>query len=157
MSSDDTPDKETTAWLWGLFKFVVLPFIAMFALSSIFGNAIGLFSEGAAVAGEELGPRAALRKYEWFKNASTQLARKAADITVYQSRVDDMAEGYMGTPRKDWDRVDKEQMSQWMAEVARVKASYNGLAAEYNAAASKVNWASFEGDVPHTVTTYKDH
>ena len=124
---------------------------------SIFGSFLGLFSgtvaETAAVAREEFGPRALLRKYEWFKDAAAQLDKKGADIKVYQTKVDGMKEEYADTPRKDWDRVDKQMMSQWMAELAGTIASYNGLAAEYNGQMAKFNYRFTNvGDLPAGAT-----
>jgi hypothetical protein len=52
-----------------------------------------------------------------------------------------MEKAYEGTPRKDWDRTDKEQFNLWEQETSGVVASYNSLAAEYNAAMSKINYA----------------
>jgi len=89
---------------------------------------------------KEVDPANLLRKYEWFKDAAAQLDKKRADIDVYQARLTQMEKDYEGTPRKDWDRTDKQQMSVWQSEVAGVKASYNALAAEYNAQMAKINW-----------------
>lgn len=113
---------------------------------SIIGAVLGWFGEAAQVAKEEFGPRAALEKYEWFKDASAQLVAKKQDISVYEKNLEMMREDYEGTKRKDWDRTDKEQFNQWMLEVAGMKASFNDLAAEYNAASSKFNWKLFEGE-----------
>ena len=109
----------------------------------------GYIEEAATVAREELGPRELLRKYEWFKDASAQLDAKQASISVYASRVSDMEKEYEGASRKEWDRVDKQQMSQWQSEVAGVRASFNQLAAEYNAQMAKMNWRFCNiGDLP---------
>lgn len=105
-------------------------------------------NEAATVAKEEFGPRNALKKYEWFKNASAELDKKLADINVYEQRIEQMQKDYDGTSRKDWDRLDKEQFNQWYGEVAGVKASYNSLAAEWNSQISKFNWRPFLGELP---------
>src|SRR5512133_2486639 len=75
---------------------------------------------------------ALLKKYEWFKDASAQLDKKIADIAVYEQKNKSITDSYVGVSRKDWARDDREQLSTWMSELAGVKASYNGLAAEYN-------------------------
>lgn len=130
------------------FAMVVGAVVVLLGLATC-GYVGGWFTEGAAVLQEEVGPRAVLRKYEWFKNALAQLDAKKANIGVYASKAKSMEDDYEGTPRKDWDRVDKQTLSQWHAEVAGVKASYNSLAAEYNAAMAKVNWKfTNAGDVP---------
>lgn len=97
--------------------------------------------EAVQVAKEEFGPRAMLQKYEWFKDAAAQLDKKQADIQVYKMKLTSLEEDYAGVSRKDWPRTDREQKSIWQAEVAGVIASFNGLAAEYNAQMSKFNWA----------------
>ncbi len=51
-----------------------------------------------------------------------------------------MSEGYVELPRNKWPREDREQYNLWQSEVAGIKASYNTLAAEYNAQMSKMNW-----------------
>jgi hypothetical protein len=110
-------------------------------------------SEAVEVAHEEFGPRELLRKYEWFKDAAAQLDKKRADIGVYETRLKTMKEDYGDTPRKDWDRTDKEQRNVWLGEMAGVKASYNGLAAEYNSAMAKFNWRFCErGKLPEGAT-----
>jgi len=47
---------------------------------------------------------------------------------------------YGSAARKEWAREDREQFNVWSSEVAGVKASYNSLAAEYNAQMAKMNW-----------------
>ena len=98
------------------------------------------FRESKQVAQEELGPKELLRKYEWFKNASSQLDKKQADIKVYQKRITTMSKDYVDLPRNKWPREDREQYNLWQSEVAGIKASYNTLAAEYNSQMSKINW-----------------
>jgi len=117
------------------------------------GSVFGWFGEAARVARQEFGPKAVLQKYEWFKDAAAQLDKKRADIEVYGSRLKGMESDYDGVPRREWDRTDKEQMSIWQAELAGVKASYNSLAAEYNAQMSKFNWSfANAGELPAGAT-----
>lgn len=140
---EDSPNEAIKAGTGFTVKVVLGLFVVCMVIGGL-GFVGGWFGEGAQVAREEFGPRASLEKYEWFKNASAQLDKKQADIKVYEVNVSSMLEDYDGVPRKDWDRVDKQQMSQWKAEVAGVKASFNGLAAEYNANSAKFNWAVFD-------------
>jgi hypothetical protein len=108
-----------------------------------------LCSEAADVAVDEAGPRALLKKYQWFKDASAQLDKKQADVKVYEARFKSMEESYKGHQRIEWAREDREQYNLWTSEVAGIKASYNGLAAEYNAAMVKINWAFCnKGELP---------
>ena len=120
---------------------------------NVIGHTLGWFGEATQVVREEFGPRAMLEKYEWFKDASAQLDRKKADIKVYKRRLTSIKEDYKGTARKDWDRTDKEQFNLWQQEVAGTIASFNGLAAEYNAQMAKFNWKfTNKGDLPKGAT-----
>ena len=130
------------------FKFFLL-FSVLFIGLSVIGNSLGWFNEALQVTNEEFGPKAMLQKYEWFKDSSAQLDKKRADIQVYQQRFTALKESYGDTPRKDWDRTDKESFNQWNVEVAGVIASYNSLAAEYNSQMAKFNWRFAEtGQLP---------
>ena len=124
----------------------------IFLLAAVVGGlgyAFGWFGEAAQVAQDEFGPKAMLKKYEWFKDAAAQLEKKQADIAVYDGRLKAMASGYTGLARQNWPREDREQYNVWTSEVAGVKASYNQLAAEYNAAMAKFNWRFAEsGSLP---------
>lgn len=118
--------------------------LTIVVLSVLFGSisyGLSWFSETAQIAKEEFGPRAMLKKYEYFKDVAAQLDKKRGDVGIYQSRISSMVQDYEGSKRKDWDRTDKEQMSTWQSEVSGVKASYNALAADYNSQMSKFNWA----------------
>ncbi|MBI4118685.1 MAG: hypothetical protein HY452_00270 [Parcubacteria group bacterium] len=119
---------------------VILALFVLGAFTSVIGYGLGWFGEAAKVAQEEFGPRAALEKYEWFKNAAAQLEKKQADITVYDGRLTAINETYKDLARQKWPREDREQHNVWASEVAGVKASYNSLAAEYNAQMAMFNW-----------------
>lgn len=119
---------------------VILAVFALSILVSVIGYGLGWFGEAARVAKEEFGPRAMLEKYEWFKDVATQLEKKQADITVYSGRITAMDETYNDLARQKWPREDREQYNVWSSEVAGVKASYNSLAAEYNAQMAKFSW-----------------
>ncbi len=119
-------------------KSVKLSYVML--LTVILLSGCDWFRESKQVAQEELGPKELLRKYEWFKNASSQLDKKQADIKVYQKRITTMSKDYVDLPRNKWPREDREQYNLWQSEVAGIKASYNTLAAEYNSQMSKINW-----------------
>lgn len=82
-----------------------------------------------------------LRKYEWFKEAAAQCDKKVADIKVYERRFQQLKTDYEGKARGQWSREDREQYNIWLSEVSGIQASYNSLAAEYNSAMSKINYA----------------
>ncbi len=48
---------------------------------------------------------------------------------------------YAGKARSEWSREDREQYNIWISEVSGIQASYNSLAAEYNGAMAKINYA----------------
>lgn len=117
------------------------------------GCALNWFGEAAAVVRGEMAPHELLRKYSWFKDAAAQLDKKQADIKVYDNRLVELEKAYAGKSRADWARDDREQHSIWVAELSGVKASYNSLCAEYNAAMSKENWRFCEvGRLPQGAT-----
>ena len=120
------------------FKPIYITILALVLISGCGG--CNWFREAKEVAQEELGPKELLRKYEWFKNASSQLDKKQADIKVYEKRITSMTESYEDVPRNKWAREDREQYNIWNSEVTGIKASYNAVAAEYNAQMAKVNW-----------------
>ena len=120
--------------LLGLFLLLCL------ALSAIGSRGCSWLSKASAVAEQQVDPALLLKRYEWFKDVLAQCDKKLADIEVYKTRLTLMDKDYENTPRKDWDRTDKEQYNLWTQEVAGVVASYNSLAAEYNSAMSKMNY-----------------
>lgn len=137
----------------GLFKYIIIGTLIIAAIWGI-GIVFGVFGEAATVAQEEFGAKAAVTKYEWFKNAHAAIAEKQATITTMEQDVTQMVADYGDTPRRDWDRTDKEQINQWRREVSGLKASYNSVVADYNARSSSFLWAGFEGDVPETLKEY---
>ena len=129
-------------------KMIMLGF-GLAIVIALIGWPLGLFSSVAQVAQEEFGPRAALEKYEWFKDAAAQLEKKQADIGVYEGRLKTMNETYAKLERHKWPREDREQFNLWSSEIAGVRASFNSLAAEYNAQMAKFNWRfANAGDLP---------
>lgn len=128
-------------------------FAAIFAVGAL---AIGTIAcdEAADVAHDEFGPRAALKKYEWFKDAAAALDAKVADIRVYEAKQKDLTDMYAGKPRSEWPRDDREAYSINASELAGMKTSFNKLAADYNAQMAKFNWAFAEaGRLPAGAST----
>ena len=145
---------EDARWSAGrvIFK-IILPAMIAVVLLGIVGNALGWFGEAAQVAREQFSPREMLRKYEQFKDMKAQLDKKKADIAVFEGRVKAQDEAYTGVARKDWPRDEREQRSVWESEVAGVKASFNSLAADYNANMAKFNWRfANQGMLPEGAT-----
>jgi hypothetical protein len=89
-----------------------------------------------------------LKKYEWFKNAAAQLSAFDATIKVQEKKLN-----FLESDRANWNRDDRQNWHQATVELAGVKAGYNNLAAEYNAAMSKANYRFCNvGDLPAGAT-----
>lgn len=133
-------------------SYIIIGVICLIALPLI-GFVCNWFGRAATVAAEELDPRTLLTRYEWFKDASAQLDRKRADIAVYEQRIAALEIEYGDEPRSKWAREDREQFNVWHGELAGVTASYNGLAAEYNANMAKENYRfTNKGNLPQGAT-----
>lgn len=131
--------------LWVFFGVLFISTLSYFA---------GWMGDAADTAKKEFSASAMLKKYEWFKDASAQLDKKTADVSVYESRVKSLEEAYKGKDRTQWLRSDAEQYNVWQSEVAGVRASFNLLAAEYNSNMAKFNYSfSNIGDLPKGATT----
>lgn len=129
------------------FGIVCLVFIGMLVFWA--ASEVGWFGGRALeVVKEQVDPAALLKKYEWFKNASAELDAKLANIAVYESRF--RAFGSKdGTCPSTINRTALEQCMIWQQEVSGIKASYNDLAAEYNAQMAKINYRFTNvGDLP---------
>lgn len=137
---------------------LVIAFFILITVLNIAGCLIGLVGgagdNAAKVVKQEFYPDALLRKYEYFKDVSAALDKKQADIRIYEVKFNLLASEYKGVPRRQWAREDREQWAMWASEVAGIKASYNTLAAEYNAQMSKFNWRFTNvGDLPPGAVT----
>lgn len=134
---------------WTISKVLIVVILPLTVILGIFGSCTAWFSDGAATFQKEFAPSALLKKYEWFKNAAAQLDAKAADIQVYENKKKGVEDAYKGVTRDKWPRDERESLRVWEQEVAGIKASFNGLAAEYNAQMAKVNWRFCNaGDLP---------
>lgn len=116
---------------------------------SIVGRGCSYLNRTADVVEQQLDPAALLAKYEWFKDLAAACDAQLADIDLYKSRITQLEQSYGETPRKDWDRADKDTINQWSQELAGISANYNKMAAEYNAAMAKINYKFTNvGDLP---------
>lgn len=143
MSNWDTVEKTLTEGPrpagWLIVRWVLILMVASVALG-IVGRMVGWFGQAAQVASEQFGPRELLRKYEWFKDAAAQLDSLNANVRVYEQRRKALTDTYKETPRAQWPRDDRQEWNLIESEVAGVKASYNTLAADYNAQMAKFNY-----------------
>jgi len=128
-----------------IFGWVALGGLFILILSLIMGTcntAVKMVNNANKVVYDQFKPEELLRKYEWFKDASAQLDAKLANLNDYRQRYATIKEGYGADSlnRSKWSRDDREQYNTWQSEESGVKASFNTLAAEYNAAMSKFNY-----------------
>jgi len=134
----------------GIIAACVLLFVGL----TVMDFTCGAVNNASQVAKKEFYPDALLKKYEWFKNACAELDKKQADISIYTNKIKSMRDDYAGQKRSSWDRTDKETFNIWEQELAGIRASYNGLAAEYNSQMAKINWAFCNvGKLPPGSTT----
>jgi hypothetical protein len=126
---------------------VLLAGLMLAAIVSVSGCA--WLSNSAQTAYQETAPSTLLEKYTWFKEASASLDNKKATIEVFEAKIVALNNSYAGMNRTEWRREDLEQYNQWISEQIGVKASYNTLAAQYNARMVEINWAFCnQGDMP---------
>lgn len=143
-----------TAWkVFGVVLALQALWIPFCIASKVIGTASGvagsIVDQARHVVVEEFGPKKLFERYQWFKDAAAQADKKVADLKVYEARFVQLEAMYDGVPRSKWARDDREQWSIWRSEYAGVAASFNDLAAEYNAAMVKINFRMTNvGDLP---------
>lgn len=129
--------------------FIVILVVFIVGVVIVGGFICNFVGQSVEVLKKETNPQALLDKYRMFKTLVATIDEKGASIKVYAKRVTDMEADYEGTARKDWDRIDKQQLSQWRAEVSGLKAVYNRVAADYNVKMSDALYAFCNvGDLP---------
>ena len=110
-------------------------------------------NDTANVIVDEFSPSVLLKKYEEFKDMSAILDKKLADIKIYENRFTSLKEEYGDVARSQWAKEDREQYNLWMSELAGISASYNDVAAKYNANMVKFNYRFTNvGDLPQGAT-----
>ena len=132
-------------------KFVMTGLLTAALSSSACGFACGFVGNADKVLQQEFNPTVMRDRYVWFKDASAALDKKIADISVYRGRLTRLREDYPNV----WEmpRDVREQRAIWESELSGIKASYNSLAAEYNAAHAKIGWMFLDvGKLPEGAT-----
>lgn len=150
-------DKYETAGKQGPWAFVKVAIPALLLILGgfwLFGTTCSVANETANVAQQQFGPRAAVVKYEWFKDAAAALDKQRANLLVYEKRFTDFDAQYKGIARSQWPRDEREAYNQMKAEYAGVSAAYNDLAAQYNSNMSKVNWQFASASLPREIAPY---
>lgn len=99
---------------------------------------------------DEVGPRATMRKYEWFKDAYAQTQAKEQDIRNYTSRIQRLRA--IEKPSV----LQQQELFQTETELQGMIMSYNSLAQEYNASSSKFNWEFAKSDeLPRRIENWR--
>jgi len=131
-------------------------FVLLVILTIFFGAAsyvFGWFREGAEVMQTELGPKALLKKYVWFKDTAQRLQAQHANIETFEADLQATRGDYPDLSKAPRDV--RESIEQHRAEIRGLKAAFNGLAAEYNANVRKVNWRAMNTEsLPSEFTSY---
>ena len=134
------------SWTFGK---VIGPIIGVIILIGIVGYVMGWFSEAASVAKDEFGAKAALEKYEWFKDQSARIEKASADILTFEQRVKSVDKQYAEYgDKKNWSPDIRVQYNH-AKEISRddlvsVVSNFNNLVRDYNAQSSKFNWVPFK-------------
>lgn len=126
----------------GAFRLVVWGIVTLFVLGVLvwfLGSVCAVANNAQQTAMQEFSPSALLAKYEWFKDAHAALDAKRANLQVYESRLTRMEKAY-GENRGKWPADERERADIWESEQAGIAASYNLLAAEYDAEMAKFNY-----------------
>lgn len=128
---------------------IALLVIVLFPVIVVGGFVFNWFGKAVSVASEQVDPRELLRKYMYFKDLATSLDQQRANIDTYTTNITDITTAYKETPRQNWPRDERERLDITKKELSGLKMNYNRLAAEYNAAMSKINWRFCNvGDLP---------
>lgn len=101
-----------------------------------------MFNDGVKTVQTEFAPSALLRKYEEFKDLSSSIDKKRADIDMYVEEI----KNYKVT-----DKEDKFYLEQRKSELMGIISVHNTLCSQYNSAMSKFNYRfTNQGDLPQT-------
>lgn len=105
-------------------------FAFILVLFSVFG--CRYVDDASDTAFDEFKASSLLKKYEYFKDLSSAIDKKRADIEMYQAEISTM---------DSKDKDDKFYIQQRKSELFGIIAMHNELCAEYNSAMSKFNYS----------------
>lgn len=121
------------AWIIGCGTLIIL--------ASMF---LGVCNDTSQVVQKEFNASALLKKYEYFKDESSAIDKKRADIMVYES---ELSSYHPHSTNKD----DKFYYEQRKSEMIGLISIYNSLCADYNSQMSKFNYRfTNKGDLPES-------
>jgi len=145
-SYENAVEKGPGALLFKAFGLI----LAVLIVLGITGYIFGLFGEAAQVAQEELGPKAALAKYEWFIEQANGIEKMDKDITMFEDRTKQIDEQYKsyGDDKAKWPahiqvQYNKEKQ-QGREDLIAIASQRNNLVKEYHSASDKFNWKPFQ-------------
>lgn len=132
------------------FAIKAILFIAVLVgVIAVISYAFGWIGQGAQVVKDEFGPKAALKKYEWFIDQANRIKKMDQDVQVFQQReaaIEKKYESY-GKDKAKWSpdiRIQyNREIQQSTDDRTAIVSQRNNLAQEYNAASEKFNWAPF--------------
>lgn len=129
--------------------FIALTILGIIALA-IFGplmcSSNRMYNDGIKTVEKIFTPSELLKKYEYYKDLSSTLDRRTADISVYDSELKNIDKKYEGKEMPKWEQ---EYYNTKNSERLGLINSYNQLASEYNSAMSKFNYRFCNvGDLP---------
>lgn len=119
------------------------------AVVAVVGYGLGWLGEGAKVAQEQFGPKAALAKYEWFIDQANRIDKMDQDIKLFEGRVSGIDDQYTAYGKPDaWTpdvRLQYNQAKQQgRDDLLAIVSQRNNQVREYNAASGKFNWSLFK-------------
>ena len=154
MKFEDRLDAADEGRFWPIAKWFIGLLFVIFVVGigiRIVCAPVNYAARAAAVVSHELDPAVLLQKYQWFKDAHAALDAKLANIKVYERRRQNLEKTYGAASR--WPRDVREEWSLEESELSGIVASYNMLAADYNAQMAKINWRFTNvGDLPAGAT-----
>lgn len=116
---------------------------------AVISYGFGWIGQGANVVKDEFGPKAALKKYEWFVDQANRIKKMDQDITIFSQRQASIEKKYesYGKDKLKWSpdiRIQyNREIQQSTDDRTAIVSQRNTLVQEYNAASEKFNWAPF--------------
>ena len=130
--------------IWGIIPTLIL--------LGLIGTVAGWFGEGAQVAREEFGPRAAVFKYEWFHDKHENIKSVKSKVKIAQDAVKSFTDS--AGPRTSWTFEDKNEMSRLSAVLNATQNILTEMVSEYNSNSKKFNHKVFrDAQLPVEQTT----
>ena len=126
----------------------IIAFSVFFA--PLFQSGSRMYNDGIKTVEKIYTPSELLKKYEFYKDLSSTLDRRKADISVYDGELSRFEKKY---EERSMPKDEREYYNKMNSERLGLINSYNQLASEYNSAMSKFNYRFCNvGDLPKGAT-----